>query len=230
MVIHGFQKMTMLDFPGRVACTVFTAGCNLRCPFCHNARLVTHLEQEDRITEGEIFAYLEKRKRLLDGVCVTGGEPLLQPDLADFLRKVKSLGLLVKLDTNGCFPQKLRALVDEGLVDFVAMDIKNSPARYAQTVGIKDFDITPVMQSVEYLKSGAVPYEFRTTLVRELHGKDDMRAIGEWIAGTGNYYLQSFVDSGDLIGCGFSAHEREFIDKLQEVVSPFVGNVELRGM
>lgn len=230
MIIHGFQKMTVLDFPGHVACTVFTAGCNLRCPFCHNARLVTHIEEPDRISEEEILAYLEKRKCILDGVCVTGGEPLLQPDIADFLRKIKALGLLVKLDTNGCFPEKLRALVEEGLVDYVAMDIKNSLAHYGDTVGIADFDTSAVEKSVEYLKTGVVPFEFRTTLVRELHSEADMRDIGEWIKGANKYFLQGFVDSGDLIGEDFSAPERDFIDKAQEEVRPFVGNVELRGM
>ncbi len=230
MIIHGFQKMTVLDYPGLVACTVFTAGCNLRCPFCHNARLVTHIEEPDRISEEEVISYLEKRKGLLDGVCVTGGEPLLQPDIADFLRKVKSFGLKVKLDTNGCYPEKLREIVEEGLVDYVAMDIKNSPSRYGETVGIKDFDISPVKKSVEYLKSGVIPFEFRTTLVRELHSLSDMREIGEWIKGTDKYFLQGFVDSGDLIGASLSAPTRDFINKSQEEIRPFVTNVELRGI
>lgn len=230
MIIHGFQKMTVLDYPGLVACTVFTAGCNLRCPFCHNARLVTHIEEPDRISEEEVISYLEKRKGLLDGVCVTGGEPLLQPDIADFLRKVKSFGLKVKLDTNGCYPEKLREIVEEGLIDYVAMDIKNSPSRYGETVGIKDFDISPVKKSVEYLKSGVIPFEFRTTLVRELHSLSDMREIGEWIKGADKYFLQGFVDSGDLIGASLSAPERDFINKSQEEIRHFVTNVELRGI
>lgn len=230
MVIHGFQKMTVLDFPGLVACTVFTAGCNLRCPFCHNARLVTHIEESDSISEEEVLSYLEKRHPLLDGVCVTGGEPLLQPDISEFLEKIKALGLRIKLDTNGCFPEKLKELVAARLVDFVAMDIKNSQKLYAETVGIRNFDISAVKMSVEYLKSGAVPYEFRTTVVNGLHTEQSMREIGEWLTGANRYYLQGFVDSGDLIGGGFSPCSREFMDKLQDSVSGFVENVELRGV
>lgn len=222
--------MTVLDFPGLVACTVFTAGCNLRCPFCHNARLVTHIEESDSISEEEVLSYLEKRHPLLDGVCVTGGEPLLQPDISEFLEKIKALGLRIKLDTNGCFPEKLKELVAARLVDFVAMDIKNSQKLYAETVGIRNFDISAVKMSVEYLKSGAVPYEFRTTVVNGLHTEQSMREIGEWLTGANRYYLQGFVDSGDLIGGGFSPCSREFMDKLQDSVSGFVENVELRGV
>ena len=230
MIIHGFQKMTVLDYPGLVACTVFTAGCNLRCPFCHNARIVTHIEEPDRISEEEVISYLEKRKGLLDGVCVTGGEPLLQPDIADFLRKVKSFGLKVKLDTNGCYPEKLREIVEEGLVDYVAMDIKNSPSRYGETVGIKDFDISPVKKSVEYLKSGVIPFEFRTTLVRELHLLSDMREIGEWIKGADKYFLQGFVDSGDLLGEGCAAFSPQEMQAMLDAVRIHTPRAALRGV
>lgn len=230
MLIHGFQKLTMLDFPGRMACTVFCAGCNLRCPFCHNARLVTHLENEDKIDETDIFDYLGKRIGLLDGVCITGGEPLLQPDIAEFLEKIKAMGFAVKLDTNGCYPQKLKELVTRGLVDYVAMDIKNSPALYGQTVGIDGFDISPVQESKNFLLTGAVDYEFRTTVVKELHTADGMRELGEWIKGAKRFFLQSFSDSGDIIGEDFSAPEREFMNHAQDIVAHFVEKAELRGI
>ncbi len=230
MQIHGFQKMTMLDFPGKVACTVFTAGCNLRCPFCHNARLVTHTESADRIDEQEIFEYLEKRKGILDGVCITGGEPLLQPDIAAFMEKIKNLGLEIKLDTNGCFPEKLKALVNAGLVDCVAMDIKNSPELYGKTVGIDGFDISPVNESIRFLIEGKIPYEFRTTVVHELHTMESICAAAEWIAGAKQYFLQSFVDSGDLIGEGFTAPDKDFMKQAQDRCAAFVEKVELRGI
>ncbi len=220
----------MLDFPGKVACTVFTAGCNLRCPFCHNARLVTHCEAEDRLSDAEVLAYIEKRKGLLEGVCVTGGEPLLQPDIADFLAKIKALGLAVKLDTNGCFPEKLRALVEEGLVDYVAMDIKNSPLEYAKTVGVENFDISPVEQSKNFLLSGAVDYEFRTTVTPELHTAQSVAEAADWIKGAKRYFLQGFVDSGDLIDGSFTSPSKEFMKELQQKAIPFVRNVELRGV
>ncbi len=230
MVIHGLQKMTMLDYPGKVACTVFTAGCNLRCPFCHNARLVTHVEAEDKISESEVLEYLDKRKSLLEGVCVTGGEPLLMDDIKGFISKIKALGLAVKLDTNGCFPEKLRELVEAGLVDYVAMDIKNSPALYGSTVGVKDFDISAVEQSKNYLLSGAVDYEFRTTVVPELHTVRSITEAAEWIKGAKRYFLQGFVDSGDLIDGGFTSPSKEFMKELQQKASAFVTNVELRGV
>ena len=230
MVIHGLQKMTMLDYPGKVACTVFTAGCNLRCPFCHNARLVTHVEAEDKISESEVLEYLDKRKSLLEGVCVTGGEPLLMDDIKDFLSKIKALGLAVKLDTNGCFSEKLRELVEAGLVDYVAMDIKNSPSLYSSTVGVKDFDTSAVEQSKNYLLSGAVDYEFRTTVVPELHTVRSITEAAEWIKGAKRYFLQGFVDSGDLIDGGFTSPSKEFMKELQQKASSFVTNVELRGV
>lgn len=230
MNIHGFQKMTMLDFPGRVAATVFTAGCELRCPFCHNARLVTHPEESDRIDVAETLEYFKKRKNMLDGVCLTGGEPLLQRDIADYLYNIKELGLAVKLDTNGCSPDKLSDLINRGLVDYVAMDIKNSPEKYGETVGVPNIDIAPINESKKLLLSGKVDYEFRTTVVRELHTEESLLSAARWIEGARVWYLQSFVDSGDTIGAGFSAHERSFMEKIKETASPFVQKVELRGI
>ena len=199
MVIQGLQKLTLLDYPGKVACTIFTAGCNFRCPFCHNASLVIDTYKNQEIPEEELFSFLKKRTGVLDGVCVTGGEPLIQQGIEDLLLKIKELGYAVKLDTNGSFPDKLRRLVEQGLVDYVAMDIKNSQESYGKTIGIEEYDIENVNRSVQYLLRGNVPYEFRTTVVQELHRRSDFESIGRWIEGAQHYYLQQFVDSGDII-------------------------------
>ena len=230
MVIHGLQKLTVLDFPGKLACTVFTAGCNLRCPFCHNARLVTHPDERDRIDEAQVLDYIYSRKTMLDGVCITGGEPLLQKDIKEFIAKIKETGLLVKLDTNGCYPEKLAELIDAGLVDFVAMDIKNSPREYGKTVGIENFDFSPISKSIEILQSSNIDYEFRTTVVRELHTAQSLKEAAELIPGAKHWYLQSFVDSGDLIGGEFSAYDKPFMKELQQSLTQIVGSVELRGV
>lgn len=230
MEIHGFQKMTLLDFPGRVACTVFTAGCNWRCPFCHNALLVTRPDPAAAWDPAEIFAYLRRRTGLLDGVCVTGGEPLLQPDIEDFLQHIKDMGYAVKLDTNGSRPDRLRALAEAGLVDYVAVDIKNRPEKYAATVGLPDCDLAAVRQTVDYLLTGAVDFEFRTTVVAQFHTVEDIAAIGRWIQGAPRYFLQNFTDSGNLIGEGYSAVPKETLLAMKEAVSPFVGTAEIRGV
>lgn len=228
MKIGGFQKMTVLDFPGKVACTLFTHGCNLRCPFCHNARLV--LRDEDLIDEDEILSYLNKRRGILDGICISGGEPLLQDDIFDFMKKVKDLHMLVKLDTNGTMPQRLEYAIEAGLVDYVAMDIKNCREKYALTSGIDSLDISKIEKSVEILMNSNVEYEFRTTVVRELHTKDDLIKIGEWLRGAKRYYIQSFVDSGDLISEGLSALDLQGLKALSEAVFPYVPTVALRGV
>lgn len=230
MTLHGLQKMTLLDYPGRVACTLFTFGCNLRCPFCHNAGLVTAPDPSAAIPEEEVLRFLSTRQGLLDGVCVTGGEPLLQPDIADFLAKVKALGFSVKLDTNGCYPQALRRVVEAGLVDYVAMDIKNSPAQYPVTVGLPTFDLAPVEESVRYLLEGHVDYEFRTTVVKELHTTDTVREAARWIAGASRYYLQAFVDSGNLIGQGLTAPDPEQLQQMAAAAREFVKETALRGV
>lgn len=230
MKISGFQKLTLLDFPGRVAATIFTGGCNMRCPFCHNALLVTELDKTDEINEEEILSYLDKRAGVLDGVCITGGEPLLQPDVADFIKKIKEIGLAVKLDTNGTRPEMLRTLLEEGLLDYVAMDIKSSKERYAEAVGIEGFDIAPIEESVALLKEGKIDYEFRTTVVRELHTTDDIRKIAQWISGAPRYFLQNFVDSGNIIRKNLSAHSRENLDAMRDCASELVDFVELRGV
>ena len=230
MTLHGLQKMTLLDYPGRVACTLFTFGCNLRCPFCHNAGLVTDSDPAAAIDEQEVLQFLSSRQGLLDGVCITGGEPLLQPDITDFLHRVKALGYPVKLDTNGCYPQALRHVVEEGLVDYVAMDIKNSPSLYPETVGLSDFDVTPVQESVSYLLEGHVEYEFRTTVVKEFHTAASIREAARWIAGAPRYYLQGFVDSGNLIGQGLTAPTPEEMEEMAAAAREFVKETALRGV
>lgn len=230
MKICGFQKMTMLDYPGKVACTVFTGGCNFRCPFCHNAMLVTDIDENAVYAEDEILSYLNKRKGIIDGVCITGGEPLLQKDIGDFLVKVKETGMPVKLDTNGSYPEKLRELVSRGLVDYVAMDIKNSKEKYPLTVGLPCYDIGKIEESVEFLMSGAVDYEFRTTVVREFHTAEDIVKITEWIAGAKRYFLQGFVDSGNLIGSGMSALRPQEMVEICTKAQDLVPNTVLRGV
>lgn len=228
MHISGLQKTTLLDYPGTVACTVFLAGCNLRCPFCHNASLVVR-PAEDALTEEEFFAFLRKRKGILDGVCVTGGEPTLRPGLPEFLKKIKDLGYLVKLDTNGTNPELLAKLISDGLVDYVAMDIKNAPSRYAEICGGVDV-LDSVKKSAELLMKGAVDYEFRTTCVRPYHDEAAMVEIGQWLAGTRRYYLQKFVDSGDLIGTNVSELSKNEMEALLQSVLPYIQNAHLRGI
>lgn len=235
MLIYGLQKLSLLDYPGKLAATIFTGGCNLRCPFCHNASLVTRFSDCVRISEEDVFSFLKKRKGLLDGVCITGGEPLLQEDLADFIINVREMGFLVKLDTNGAYPEKLEALIRRSLLDYVAMDIKNSYEKYPLTTGVPNFDTSPVIKSVKLLLDSKVPYEFRTTLVSPLHTEADIGKIGFALKGAENYFLQNFEDSGDLIGfgenmsatwlSGFSAGEMEHF---RDIMSQYVQNAAIR--
>lgn len=216
MIIKGLQKTTLLDFPGKVACTVFTAGCNFRCPFCHNASLVVRPGDVDEISEEEFFSYISRRKGILDGVAITGGEPLMAVGIEDFIRRIKSMGFLVKLDTNGAYPDRLEALLDEGLVDYVAMDIKNSREKYAETIGLKAFP-SGIDRSIEIIMNKAPDYEFRTTVVRELHETQDIVDITKWIQGAKRYFLQSYVDSGDILCEGFSAYDaNEMLEILEK--------------
>lgn len=230
MKISGLQTLTLLDFPGKVACTVFTSGCNMRCPFCHNAGLVLYPEDPAEMAEEEFFTFLKKRQGILDGVCVTGGEPLLQSDLIPFFQKVKDLGFTTKLDTNGFLTERLRKAVESGAVDYVAMDIKNDPGRYAETVGIPNFSVEPILESVQYLMTCGVDYEFRTTVVRELHRAGNLLAIAEWLQGAKRYFLQGFRDSGELIGKGLHAYSPEEMHTLLEKVRQFLPQAELRGV
>ena len=230
MQFSGFQKLTLLDFPEKTACTLFTAGCNFRCPFCHNAALVTHIDNTSYFTEEYVLDYLEKRVGILDGVCITGGEPLMHPNLPEFIKKVKDLGYLVKLDTNGSYPERLSSLIDSGLIDYVAMDIKNSKEKYMLTADCGETDVVNVEKSIEILKKGKIDYEFRTTVVKEYHEIDDIRKIAEWIAPTQKYFLQNFIDSGDIIKNNLSSHPRETLDLMRLSAQDIIPKVEIRGI
>ena len=230
MNFNGFQKLTLLDYPGKVACTLFTAGCNLRCPFCHNASLVTHIDNMNIYKKEEILSYLKKRQGILEGVCISGGEPLLQPDIEEFICEVKELGYKVKLDTNGFYPDKLISLVNKGLIDYVAVDFKNTYKKYPLTTGIENIDVSPFKKTVEFLLSGKVDYEFRTTLVKGIHETQDIVEIAKTIKGAPRYFLQSFVDSGDLITDGLCAISPEDMKKMSLLASEFVTNTQIRGI
>ncbi len=234
MLLKGLQKLTLLDFPDRIACTVFTFGCNFRCPFCHNASLVLAERADDtRILEEDFFVFLDRRRGMLEGVCVTGGEPTLMPDLPDFLARIKGMGYAVKLDTNGSAPEILRTVVEAGLVDYVAMDIKNSPARYGEAVGLPTFDTEAVEASMDYLLGGPVPYEFRTTLVRGLHTPADLEAAGRRVAGAERYFLQSFREAdtpdGMLAGAGLAALSDAETRACLNALQVYVPNAQIRG-
>lgn len=196
----GLEKMTLLDYPGKVACTVFFAGCNFRCPFCHNPSLVFGEHLTAAVEPEDFFAFLSRRVGLLDGVCITGGEPLLQTEIVDFITRIKQMGFKVKLDTNGSKPEVLSYLLKHRLIDYAAMDIKNSKDTYGKTIGLPDYELKPVERSVELLKSCDIPYEFRTTVVREFHSLDDIIDTGSWISGSRTYVLQSFDQAGELLG------------------------------
>lgn len=229
MRIDGLQTLTLLDYPGKVACTVFTSGCNMRCPFCHNASLVCG-EVPPFMEKEEFFAFLKKRTGVLDGVCVTGGEPLLQEGLIPFLLEVKEKGFTTKLDTNGLLHDRLRAVVEAGAVDYVAMDIKNCKARYAETAGVPGLDLAPIEKSVQFLMDGKVDYEFRTTVVKELHNKADFGEIGRWLKGAKRYFLQSFKDSGDILSPGLSPMEKADLLEIRDRLRADIPVVELRGV
>lgn len=230
MRILGLQKLSLLDFPGKVAATVFTGGCDLRCPFCHNASLVLPGRGTSALDAGGVLDFLASRRGLLDGVVLSGGEPLLQPDAADFLAEVKAMGFAVKLDTNGCHPDALADILDRRLADYVAMDIKNSLEKYPWTVGVPGFDTAPVERSARLLMEGPADYEFRTTLVRPFHEVGDMETIGRWLRGARRYYLQAFVDSGDLVGGGCAPFTPEEMEGFLQAARPFFQSVALRGL
>ena len=229
MKIHGLQKMTLLDFPGRVACTVFLGGCDMRCPFCHNAELIDG-SAPPVMEESELLSFLEKRKGLLDGVAFTGGEPLLRDDLDGLFERIQALGYPIKLDTNGTHPDRLARLTGKGLVQYVAMDVKNAPERYAETVGVPDFDLAPVRESVRLLLTGKVPYEFRTTVVAEFHDGESIRGIGEWIRGAERYYLQKFTDRDSVPFAGLHAPADGDLRAWVKIAEPFVREAGLRGV
>ena len=228
MVIHGIQKLTLVDYPGHPAAILFTGDCNFRCPFCQNASLVLSSSSEPLIADEEIFSFLTKRKGMLDGVVVTGGEPTLQKDLIPYLGRLKGLGYLVKLDTNGYRPDVLEKAMESGYVDYVAMDIKTSLDEYPVVAGIKNLDVSRIERSVELLKSGAVDYEFRTTVVEPLHHKENFEKIGELLKGCRRYYLQSFVDSGNILGKNCFPPSQEQLKNYLKTVSNYIESVSIR--
>ena len=229
MIIHGLQKMTLLDFPGQVACTVFLGGCEFRCPFCHNADLLD-MSAPGIMDDDKLLEFLKKRKGLLDGVAFTGGEPLLRKDLPELLARVRDIGYKIKVDTNGDHPDLLKEIVQAGLADYIAMDVKNSPARYAETIGWETFDTAPVDESIQFLLSGQVRYEFRTTVVKQFHDEASFEAIAQWIDGADRYELQGFVDRDTVPFAGLEACSREEMEHFADIVRPHVKTVELRGV
>ena len=234
-MIAGLQKMTLLDYPGKVACTVFLQGCNFRCPFCHNSDLLGK-EGPETIPVETLMTFLKKRAGLLDAVCVTGGEPTLQPGLEDLLRQIKGLGYLVKLDTNGNRPAVLKELVEKGLVDYVAMDIKNSPARYGETAGVPNMTLEHLEESIRYLLAENVAYEFRTTVADELHDLEDFTAIGTWLQRldpnhkAAKFFIQPYVDRESVLFSGLHTPAREKLLKMQAAITPFAEVAEIRGL
>lgn len=229
MIIHGLNKTTLLDFPGHLAATVFFGGCNFRCPFCHNASLVLNPKSQPVIPEEEFFSFLNKRKNILEGVCITGGEPTLMPDLECFIRKIKEYGLLVKLDTNGYRPEVIKDLVGKGIIDYVAMDIKSASDSYNEACGAM-VDIEKIKESVEFLKENHVPYEFRTTIVKDLHSEEEIIKIGQWLEGADQYFLQNYKDSGDIIVDNLSAHDSSTLKKFQTILEKTIKTVSIRGL
>lgn len=230
MLISGLQKLTLLDYPQKVAATIFTPGCNFRCPFCHNASLVIDPGNAQIISEQDVMKFLDSRKGILDGVCITGGEPLMHKDIGNFIEKVKKLGYLVKLDTNGSYFDRMKELVDSNLVDYIAMDIKNSPEKYEITAAATPDMLEQIKKSVAFLLEGKVDYEFRTTVVREFHKEDDFLSIGKWIEGAKSYILQNFEDSEDVIQSGLSSVGHNKLQTFADIVRPFVRSVHIRGV
>ena len=231
IVFTGLQKLTLLDFPGKVACTLFTKGCNMRCPFCHNASLVVRANEQTPYDNAELLEFLKKRFGLLDGVAITGGEPTLWQGLYEFIYEVKNIGYEVKLDTNGTRPEVVKSLVNDKLVDYIAMDIKNCREKYGSTVGFdQSYDLSPIDESISFLMSGKIDFEFRTTVTRQHHTAEDIVKIGEWIRGNEKYFLQQFKDSGDIIGEGISEYNKDEMGALLDQIRQFVPNAQLRGL
>ena len=228
MEIKGLQKLTLLDYPEKMACTVFLGGCNLRCPFCHNASLVLPERFGESIPEDEFFEFLKSRRGKLQGVCISVGEPTLARELVDFIKQIKELGYLVKLDTNGTNPALLSQLISGRLIDYVAMDIKSSKEGYARAIGISGFDTERICESVEILKRGEVDFEFRTTVVRGIHTEENIREVAKWLAGCEKYYLQSFEDSGDILENGFSAYSAAEMSDFLKIVKEFIPLAQIR--
>lgn len=230
MKICGFNKTTLLDYPGRVACTIFFGSCNFRCPFCHNSSLVLHPDRQPEISREEIFAFLKKRQGILDGVCISGGEPTLGDGLADFMAEIKALGYEIKLDTNGSRPRVVKNLVQAGLVDKIAMDIKAGPDNYRALTGLKYPDMDSICETAAFLLEGHVDYEFRTTVVKELHTEKDFSEIGKWLAGAKEYYLQAYRDSEEVLQPGFHSYSYEELLHFRSILLRHLPLVEIRGI
>lgn len=229
MKICGLNKTTLLDYPGKVAATIFFGGCNFRCPFCHNSSLVLHPGDQPDIPASEILGFLKKRSGILDGVCITGGEPTLDPGLENLLTEIRSLGYAIKLDTNGSRPDTVKRLAEKGLLDKVAMDIKACPENYANLCGIQPC-MDAIMETSEFLMRGSIDYEFRTTVVKELHTEKDFREIGQWLSGAKAYYLQAYKDSGDILAPGFSSYSFEELNAFREILLRTIPLVCIRGI
>lgn len=229
MIIKGLQKTTLLDFPGCVAATIFVGGCNFRCPFCHNMNLVQG-EDATEISQEEVFSFLDKRKGILDGVCVTGGEPTLCSEIISFIELIKEKGYRVKLDTNGTKPEVIKKLIQNNLIDYVAMDIKGSPEKYGECCGVMGFDISGIRQSIDIIMTSGIDYEFRTTLVKELHDEETFIGGCKLIQGAKKYFLQSFVDSEFVPNHNYSALEEAELEHFCEIASQYVERAELRGV
>lgn len=229
MTINGMQKLTLLDYPGNVACLIFTQGCNFRCPFCHNSGLLDMNNNCEKIDEKEVFKYLEKRRGLLDGVCISGGEPLLQKDIVDFIRKVKDLGYKVKLDTNGSSPKKLKQLIEDGLIDYVAMDIKNDFLNYDKTAGMCT-NIDNIKKSIEIIENSNIEYEFRTTIVKQFHDIGKLEKIIQYIGPNARYYIQNYQDCSSVLQRGLNGFDNEELLNIKNTLGVKYPNLVVRGV
>lgn len=229
MKFFGLEKLSLVDYDGKVSATVFTGGCNFRCGFCHNSPLVTQVESLQEMSEEYVLDYLSSRKNIIEGLCITGGEPTLQKDLPSFCEKVKALGVSIKLDTNGTCPALIIQLTQNGLIDYLAMDIKNSLNEYAKIIGFDKYDTKNVEESVDYLINGTLPFEFRTTLVKEFHTHSSIKEIGEWIKGTDKYFLQKFKDGEGCIVQGYSPIDKNTANEFIDILTPYVKTPRLRG-
>lgn len=230
MKICGWNKTTLLDYPGKVAATIFLGGCNFRCPFCHNSSLILSPDTVPEISLEELLAFLKKRQGILDGVCITGGEPTLSPDLPVLLHHIKELGYMTKLDTNGTRPKIMKSLTEQGLVDMIAMDIKNSPEHYSLTAGLRHPGMNDIQESIDFLMEGTIDYEFRTTVVRELHTEEDFISIGKWLKGAKAYYLQAYKDSPQVLKPGCSSYTRKELEYFRSLLQKDIPSTEIRGI
>lgn len=230
MQIHGLNKTTLLDYPEHVAATIFTGGCNFLCPFCHNRDLVVFPNNQPKLSQYEVLSFLEKRKHILTGVCISGGEPTLQPDIAHFLFHIKSMGFFVKLDTNGYRPEIIRELYEERLIDMVAMDIKTSPKNYSKVVGLSHLNIEFILESIQYIMECGIDYEFRTTVVKELHQAEDFEEIGPYIRNCNAYFIQPYKDTDTVIQSGYHTFSIDKLTYFLQIIQKYVPNAKLRGV